>query len=186
MSTRGGRENGARERPERAATLQATRPATLRQRGVDATRVLREALNLPPGASDAHVLTALSEIAAEEGRRNPRFAEAVRGRAGELAAQHGSSVKPTKTTTSGALPPLVPVRQLGGFREIDPFKPPDPPFIVQVFGHHQLARALQDYTLDKLKQASAEIERQHPSTKPASRTRKADLIAYIVEHTPAE
>lgn len=149
-------------------------------------RALREALNLPDALSDAYVAAALAEVAAEECRRSLRFAEAVRGRANELATQTASPAKPTRGAKSQPLPPLVPIRQLGGYREIDPFKPPDPPFIVQVFGHHQLARALQDYTLGMLKDAAAVIEREHPGTKPVSRSRKDDVIAYIVEHTPAE
>src|SRR5258708_2113394 len=105
MSTRGGRDYGARER---SGTLQAARPPTLRQRGLDATRALREALNLSANVSDAHILTALTEVAAEEGKRNPRFAEAVRGRSHELAAQHGSSPKQAKAAKPEPLPPLVP------------------------------------------------------------------------------
>lgn len=186
MSTRGGRNTDARERPQRSMRVQTTRPATLRQRGVEATRAVREVLNLAPEVSDAHITTALAEVAAEESRRNPQFAGAVRERARELAQPSTSNARPARGAKPQPLPPLVPIRQISGYREIDPFKPPDPRFIVQVFGHHQLARALQDYSLSMLKETAVDTERTHPGTKPASRTRKADLIAYIVEHTPAE
>ncbi len=177
MSTRGGRDYGARER---AGTAQAARP-TVRQRGVDATRSLREALNLPADVNDTSILgPALAEAAAREVRRNPRFASEVRRTYDELAAmrrQSGSS------TQKAELPPLVPIRTDLPYRRSDPFAPPDPDYLIQAYGRHQLARALQGYTVEKLKMTAAALEHQHPGTKPANRGRKEALIAYIVEHS---
>ncbi len=182
MSTRGGRDHTGRER---TATAQGPRP-TLRQRGVDATRSLREALNLPADASDASIMgTALAEAAAREIRRNPQFASEVRRTYDELAAmrrQSGTSSQPK----AQQVPPLVPIRTDLPYRKSDPYAPPDPAYLIQAYGRHQLPPALQDYTVEKLKMTAAALERQYPGTKPVNRGRKDALIAYIVEHTPAE
>jgi hypothetical protein len=76
-----------------------------------------------------------------------------------------------KATQANAeeLPPLVPVRTDLPYRKIDPYSPPDPAFLTLVYGRHQLARALQDCTLDMLKQTAAEIEAAHRGTKPKNR-----------------
>lgn len=184
MSIRGSRDFGARERPARSNRVTMARPPSMRQRSVDATRALREALNLPPNMSDTHVLTALAEAAAEETRRNPQFAETVRSRAHEIAAQTASTAKPVRSAKSAPLPPLVPIRRIPDYHA-DPFNAPDPHFLVRLYGHDQLARALYDYTVDMLKETAAQLEREHPGTKPDNRGRRDALIAYIVEQTPA-
>ena len=66
---------------------------------------------------------------------------------------------------------------------VDPFAPPDPHDIIRVYGYHQLGRALQDYTLDMLKQTADKVQAEHPGTKPKSRGSKAAVIAYIVEYS---
>lgn len=181
MSTRGGRDypNG---RQRAGSATQAPR-STLRQRGAEATRALRTALNLPPDISDNTILsTALAEIAAEEVQCNPGFARNVRSRYDELIATHGRPV--TRKAPAQALPPLVPIGHVPGYH-VDPFNAPDPHFLVRLYGHDQLARALYDYTVDMLKETAAQLEREHPGTKPDNRGRRDALIAYIVEQTPA-
>ncbi len=181
MSTRGSSGFDGRARP---ATTQAT-AAMLRQRGIDATKNLREALNLPTIVGDTTILgTVLAEVAAEEGMRNPQFASEVRRRYEEAMTQR----KPVRVATGQVqeLPPLVPIRRIEGGYKRDPFLPPDPAYLVQLYGRHQLVRALQDYLVDSLKQTAAQIERQHPGTKPSNRGRKDALIAYIVAHAPDE
>jgi hypothetical protein len=79
------------------------------------------------------------------------------------------------------LEPLVAIRHTGG--DIDPFAPPDPQVLKYVYGADKLSRALQDYSIDKLKQAASVLERSYPGTKPANRSRRDALIAYIVEHS---
>ena len=145
MSTRGNSGSNGRERSQ---TAQATRPS-LRQRGVDATRNLRNALDLPANVGDSTVLGAvLAEVAAEEGRRNPRFATEVRRRYEEAMATH----KPAQTGSrqTKELPPLVPIRRIEGAHKLDPFLPPDPAYFVRLYGKNQLERALQGYTVDSL------------------------------------
>jgi hypothetical protein len=67
--------------------------------------------------------------------------------------------------------------------QINPFAPPDPHEIIDVYGYHQLGRALQDYTLDMLKQTAAKVQAEHPDTKPKSKSSKAAVIDYIVQYS---
>lgn len=95
---------------ERSSSAQSARQS-LQQRGVDATRALREVLGLPTNLNDASVLgTSLAEVAAREMRQNPRFASDVRRVYEELAALHHPSGKRSRTTQED-LPPLVPIRR---------------------------------------------------------------------------
>jgi hypothetical protein len=150
---------------------------------MDATRRLQEALALPVDVSDTTILgTALAEVAAEEILRNAHFGRAVRERYDELVALQKRPRSQASRQTK-ELPPLVAIRQDLGYRKIDPFAPPDLQFLMQVYGGHQLDRALQEYTLDLLKRTADIIQARHPKTKPTSRTCKDALIAYIVEHT---
>ena len=99
----------------------------------------------------------------------------------KLAAQRGAAQQATKTQQ----PPLVPVgRLLPGERlTIDPAAPPDPMFLIRVWGKDQLDRALEPYMVDMLKQTAARIEATHPGTKPANRGQKKALISYIVQYS---
>jgi hypothetical protein len=103
------------------------------------------------------------------------------------AHQRGETVaKATKTTTRTATPreaPLVPIRRDLPFRDLDASAPPDPAYIIQAYGAHQLARALHDYGVDALKLTAANVEAKHPGTKPTNRGQKKPLIDYIVKHS---
>jgi len=77
----------------------------------------------------------------------------------------------------------VPIRRDLPYRAIDPTAPPDPKWLTMAYGHHQLARALQDYTLDMLKMTADRVQAEHPGTRPANRGRKAAVIAYIVQYS---
>jgi hypothetical protein len=180
VSTRGSGDYAQGRR--RSGTAQVPR-ASLRERGAEATRALREALHLPHDLSDSTILgTALAEIAAQEAQRNPSFAREVRSRYDELIVQRG---RPATRTAQEELPPLVPIGHVPGMR-IDPSAPPNPRELSIIYGHHQLARALQDYSLDSLKRAADIVQQRHPGTKPANRGRKDAVIAYIVEYSGKE
>ena len=155
------------------------KPLSVKQRGDKATLSLRQTLGLPATTGDTAVLgTTLAEVASEESLRNARFADAVRERYHDLMAQQ----LPQKQGQKKELPPLVPIRRIEGYRA-DPFSPPDPHFLTQLYGSHQLDRALQDYTLDKLKETAAKVQAAHPSTKPRTKASKQAVIDYIVEHS---
>jgi hypothetical protein len=167
----------------REGTAQAIRQS-LQQRGAEATRELRQTAHLPTNPRDVNVLgTALAEVAANEARRNPRFADELHSRYEELLA---SQRTPRSTSKGADLPPLIPLPQAEPRERrlsIDPFAPPDPAFLIRVYGHPQLARALHDYSMDALKEAATRVQQNHPGTKPTSRARRDTLIAYIVEHS---
>ncbi len=160
---------------------------TLQARSTAAIRHLRDSLRLPLDMSDAAILmTALAEVVAEATgyHPDPGLADAVRQRYRELHALR-STRKPAGANKQ-TLPPLVPLKRADDEYatrvRVDPWAPPDPAAIIRVYGKDQLARALQDYMLDSLKQTAAKIEQRHPGTKPASRARKDAVIAYIVKY----
>jgi len=161
--------------------LKQTPAQVLRERAAKATQDLRDALRLPSDLSDATVLgTALSEAAAREIRRNAGFGQEVRRLYDEISQAR------TPTGGDGArrkVPsePLIALRHTGG--RIDPFAPPDPKTLIYVYGEDKLGQALRTYTMDLLKEAADNIQREHPGTRPASRTRKDALVDYIVQYS---
>ncbi len=178
MGKHGGRV-GSSVAERRASTTQVKRP-TLQERGADATRLLREMLQLSADVTDTRLLgTAVAEAVAEEGRRNARFLRDIRSRYDELAALR-SQPKQRQAQTQKTLEPLLPIRHMG-YREVDPFAPPDPHYLAQLYGSDKLARALVDHSIDGLERAAAQFEQRHPGTKPKSRAQRQALIDYIVE-----
>jgi hypothetical protein len=160
------------------------KPLSAKQRGEKATLLLRETLDLPVIEGDATVFgAALAEAASEESMRNVRFAEAVRERYRDLLAQQPAP-KPKSVSPKEPLPPLVPIRRIEGYRA-DPFSPPNPQFLIQLYGYAQLDRALQDYTPAMLKETAAKVQQDHPGTKPTSKAAKQALIDYIVKYSDA-
>lgn len=156
----------------------------LQQRGSEATKNLRTTLQLPVNLNDNTILgTALAEIATEESRNNPLFAAKVRERYAELLGQNGGTRKRSLGNKQfyESMPPLVPIRRIDGYVH-DPFAPPDPHLLIQLYGKDQLSRALFDYTVDMLKQVASKIEQKHPGTKPSNRGKRDALIAYIVQY----
>ncbi len=167
---------------ERRASTAHIKRQTLQQRGAEATRALREALHLPPALNDTTILgTALARAAAVEIRRNATFAREVQREYAELAALHRPSSRQKARTGRETLPPLVPVRTDLPFRPVDPFAPPSPQFLSEVYGRPQLGRALQEYTVDILKRTAAVTQARYPGTKPRNGGQKQPLIDYIVE-----
>lgn len=174
--------------PERRSmsTAVQTRAQTLKERGADATRRLREVLLLAPDLTDTTVLgTALAEYIVEKSQSDPHIAQELRSRYDDLAAQSGRGAKRTSIQKETLPSPLVPVghAQPGERFTIDPFAPPDPQFLIRVYGRDQLAQALEPYMVDMLKQTAASIEREHPETKPTNRGQKKALIDYIVKYS---
>jgi hypothetical protein len=136
-------------------------------------------LNLSNEPVDAAILgTALAEVAARQIAHNPQFGREVRELYQELASSRRSTPpRPSRR----ALAPLEPLRHAGG--EVDPFSPPDPRKLIYVYGVDKLGRALQDYTMDMLKQTVENVQREHPGTKPRTKSSKAALIEYIVQYS---
>jgi hypothetical protein len=160
MSTSGG---------VRTSSNRQTPTQLVRQRGIDATRQLRDTLNLPTDLTDSAILgTALAEIAVEESRSHPALASRIRQRYMEIASLRKPTAQSGTRRKAEPLPPLVAIRRDTAIRSIDAEKAPDPKFLTYVYGHAQLGRALQDYTLDMLKQTAEKVQAAHPGTKGSS------------------
>jgi hypothetical protein len=56
----------------------------------------------------------------------------------------------------------------------------DPYELLRVYGKGQLRAALSRYSLAKLKEAAALVEQRNAGTRPKSRSRKDEVIDYIV------
>ncbi|MBF6591367.1 MAG: hypothetical protein IVW57_12690 [Ktedonobacterales bacterium] len=131
------------------------------------------------GLEDPTILTAaLVEAAADELRHNPRLAGRVRAIYEELAhPQPASASRPGAPRPEPQLIPLVPVLET----DLDLSGPLDPYLLYRVYGGAQLWAALERYPLATLKEAAAREHDRHPDTRPANKTQKAALIAYLVE-----
>ncbi len=165
-----------------AGTAQAVHP-TLKQRGDNATRDLRQAAHLPTNPQDSNVLlTALAEAATREARRNPQFASDIQRTYAQILAMRGRAGQGKSKGAQPQLPPLVALHPDPTY-PIDTFGPIDIPYLIRVYERQQLGRALYEYGLDKLKQASAPIEAAHPGTKPKNKSSKQSVIDYIVKHS---
>jgi hypothetical protein len=165
------------------STSRANARERLRQRGIEATRHLNDTLRLSAVTSDTKLLgTAVAEIVVEESARNPQLAGRIRARYDELVSLRGAP-KTGNATKREELPPLTPIRTDLPYRYSEPGAPPDPKWLIQVYGQRQLARALQDYSLDMLKMTADKVQAEHPGTRPANRGRKAAVIDYIVKYS---
>jgi hypothetical protein len=161
-----------------ARTAVEARPSAqeLRQRGTGAIEELSAALRLPTG-SPTLLNTVLALAAAEEIRHNPTFASRIQRLHLELGGgQAGGTRGGTKKQPKE---PLIALRHTG--KDIDPYAPPDPADLKYVYGDDKLARALDDYSLEKLKKTSAKIEAAHPGTRPKNKSSKQSVIDYIVQ-----
>lgn len=97
-------------------------------------------------------------------------------------AQAPSTAK-TATSRRTYSQPLTPIARITD-HTIDPNAPPDPVFLSRLYGHAALGQALDDFDLKSLKLTAAQVQKQNPGTKPATKTQRYDLIDYIVAHTP--
>jgi hypothetical protein len=55
-------------------------------------------------------------------------------------------------------------------------------FLLEEYGRDQLRAVLDRMTQRRLREAVDSVQEREPGTRPASRTRNADMIDYIVEH----
>lgn len=147
--------------------------ATAAQRAAAAAQQASEYL----GLDDVKRLNAALVIAAADMLRNyGPLADTVRTAYEQL--------KPRRATTSGgrgAKKPeveLIPVKSMEGqFR--DPSAPLDPYFLLELYGPHQLALALERYTATRLREGVKTVQAHHQGTRPSG-TGKQALIDYIV------
>ena len=154
------------------------KPPTDTQRGVDATTQLRMIF----GFSNLKAMsTAIAEAAVIEAQSNPAFAERVRKVYQELVNTAGKSkASPRTPRPAQKKSTLRPIARVEGY-DIDPFAALDPYLLYKMYGAEQFPLALDEQTLAGLKQAVEKLMSDNPGTKPKTKSKKADVIDYIVE-----
>ncbi len=165
-----------------SATETAT---TLQQHSAQATRELCAALGLGTlsPANVKYLSLALTQAATAEASQNEDFAERVRSLYQSLvpakATREPSSRGSSRARGSkGWDVKLTPIGTVDDAL-LDPYGPPNPFALQQLYGDEQLPLALGRYTPAKLKDAVAVVQQRYPGSKPKKMT-KASIIEYIV------
>lgn len=161
------------------------KPPTVQQRSIEATNELCRVLSLE-GESSAnlkYLALALMQVATDEITKNSEFGERVRTAHLELIPQ--PKVKKTSSKSgsgnSGSKSWQIKLTPIGTADEslLDPYGPPNPLALQQIYGDEQLPLALQRYEPAALKEALPIVQNRYPGTKPKKLT-KAGIIDYIV------
>jgi hypothetical protein len=160
-----------------STVVEGTRRLTPTQRVTEAAQQVASTLGLE---DQKRVSAALAEAAAEAVRRDSLFAARVR-----ILYKEMTPAPATRRATAGgtrAAPDveLVPIKQVEGWF-LNPGAPPDPYFLLELYGPKQLPLALQRYTVARLREAVELVQQRNPGTGPRGKTRQA-LIDYIVAH----
>lgn len=153
--------------------------STLQQRNAQATRECCEALGLGiVSPSDLKYLTlALMQAVTAEATLNADFATRIRTLYSSLLPQKATA----STRAAGKRSVKVQLTPIGDMDEslIDPYGPPNPFGLQQLYGDEQLALALERYAPARLQGAVPIVQERYPGTKPRSLS-KAAIIEYIV------
>lgn len=153
---------------------------TLQQRSTQATHELCDALGLGvvSPAELKYLALALMQVAADEAARNADFATRIRTLYLSLLPQNAAASR----RTAGARSWEVKLTPIGDMDEslIDPYGPPNPFGLQQLYGDEQLALALERYSPARLRGAVPIVQERYPGTKPKG-TSKAAIIEYIVK-----
>lgn len=150
---------------------------TVAQRTAEAVRLASEHL----GLDDAKRLgAALAESAAEWVRRDPAFVARVHALYAETAPRPKASGNGARRQTRAAPDvELRPLKQIDGV--LNPAAPPDPYFLLDLYGPDQLPLALQRYTAVRLREAAKQVQGRHPGTKPSGTSRQ-QMVDYIMAY----
>jgi hypothetical protein len=129
------------------------------------------------GATDEKaVVTAALEAVHERLASDPDLKERVRQKYHEIAAL---SAETGQNADLGPVP--VPIRS-GTPEQYTPYGRFDPYKLAWQYGTSQLRAVLLRGTQKDLREATDIVQARNPGTKPASRTKKEDMIAYIMEY----
>jgi hypothetical protein len=156
----------------------ATKPLTMTQRAVQATTHLKDLIS----RDDVKVLSvALAEAAIAEVQRNPAFKQSIQGIYDALVSN-----KPAKRAGSKATPKqLIPITSAGEVA-IGREDAPDAYVLQKLYGNVQLRDALERYTLSILREMAEKVMKNNPGTKPKSKSKRDDVIDYIVSQLTAK
>lgn len=152
---------------------------TFQERSAQATHALCEALGLGVVSPSElkYLALALTQVAADEVVVNPSLAARVR----ELYLALVPNKAAASRRSSGSRSWEVKLTPIGNMDEsmIDPYGPPNPFGLQQLYGNDQLQLALERYAPARLRGAVAIVQERYPGTKPKSMS-KAAIIEYIV------
>ena len=167
------------------STILDNTPKTIQDRSAEATARLRTELGLEELNSTElkRLSAAIAEAAAEEIAHNRAFAERVRSLFIEMAPKKPAPKpsRPKKKTTLAELTDdgLTPI-SFGNDHKFDPYSPPDPHFLLKLYGEDQLYKALDRYELSILRKIVARVMEQYPGSKPKNKSNREDMIHYIM------
>jgi len=154
------------------ATSVKEKPLTITQRTAQATTELRHLIE----RDDVKLLSAaLSEVAVEFAKRNTSFVQNIRSVYDELAAGKSSRNSASKKKVPVKLVPI-------GTASLGPNDATDPYILRKMFGDAQLRDALDSYTLATLKQFADIVMARNPGTKPTNKSKREDVISYILKY----
>jgi hypothetical protein len=128
------------------------------------------------------VSAAVLEAALKEIGQNKEFAQLVQQTFTQMAPPKTKPRVASNSKAKGGIykTTLVPIGTVEGHR-IDLGAAPDPFFLAKLYGMHQLHDALDEYSGTELKRSIAEQMALHPNTKPKTKTKKEDIIAYLID-----
>ncbi len=161
---------------------QVSQSADIQEMASEATGKLRIALGLSTlnQADIKRLSAALSLAAAEEVEHNSSFASRLKLLFDELKPSKKPTLAKKHTTITDSIDDgLVPIAT-GINYTFNPTAPPDPFFLVKLYGPAQLRKALGRYSATRLKETSQKLvaDKGLP-VKPMSKATKDELIEYI-------
>jgi hypothetical protein len=130
------------------------------------------------------IAAALIEAATELAANDSNFASRIRALYQEITATKGHTPKNPPISANKSHykledDGLVPIKHMQV--HLDLSAPLDPFFLLELYGAGQLPKALSRYQLKRLLEAMAAVQEKFPGTKPRNKSKKDDVIAYIVE-----
>lgn len=154
--------------------------STIQERTTQATHDLCAALGLEnlSAANLKYLALALMQDAADEAARDADFAARIRSRYESLLPAPRATRTARGDESKSWNVKLIPI---GNMDEslLDPYGPPNPFLLQQLYGDEQLTLALERYSPAKLKGALEIVQQGYPGTKP-KKVSKAGIIEYIV------
>lgn len=158
--------------PTRSATAKVPRPLTLSQRKTLATEQLMSALS---STNKDAALTAALEVVNEWLLGDTEVHHRLQERYAELEAL----AKPK--TKAAPLPKLIPISG-PDLDHFNPYATPDPYTLLDWYGREQLRAVITGATLPLLREFVDTVQAREPGTKPASKSKKKDMVDYVVVH----
>ena len=158
--------------PTRSATrVVKPRPLTFAQRKKLANEQLVRAIN----AIDKDIATtATLEIVSEWLQLYPEMSQQLHERYAELELL---KKKPEPTVTPAPVPIAGP-----DLDHHNPYAKPDPYKLLEWYGHDQFRAVIVSQTSKTLRDFVDAVQAREPGAKPASRSKKPDMVEFIVEH----